>query len=142
MSSFPVNEFLFASRSGSLLTNSDTANWAYIDELTLVFDETSGGLYLVTLTIPDTWNDNDMCGAEFRLVLGVSGGDATELAVGYYYSALAGQRVPFSLACLAEVFPTRGGVWVAAEWAAREGGTAYIGAKGLSSLSAIGQPVP
>lgn len=135
-----VNEFGYATLVGRELTNSDTEKWADIDELTVGFDDLDTGVYLVTLIIPDTWNDQHLCGAGFRLILraGFISGE-TNLGEGYYYSAVGQQRVPFALAATAQLIPTRGGTRITAQWSARKGGTAHIGARGRSSLTAIGK---
>lgn len=133
-----VNEFRYASLTGNELTNSDTEQWVDIEGLTIAFGDTDEGFYLVTLIVPDTWNEKALCGARFRLVTRAGTSAPTSLGEGFYYSAVAQQRVPFSLAATAQVIATRGGTKIGAQWSAREGGVAHIGAKGLSSLSAVG----
>jgi hypothetical protein len=141
--SFPVSEFHFTSRTGTEISNSDITKWQDIKDLTLVFGETNGGTYLVTLTVPDTWNDQVSatglsCGARFRLILRQSGTEQ-ELAQGAYTVAMAGQRVPFSLVCRAQLPVSRANPAIVAQWQAVKGGTAWIGKNGLCALSAVGQ---
>lgn len=140
--SYPVKEFRFASRSGTLLTTADQSNWSDIAGLILPVPDTENSAFLVTLTLPDTWNDRASCGANFRLVLRSIKGTLTgdlELAQGFYFSATANQRVPFSLVAKAEYVPQKDyDMAIVAQWRASQGGTAYIGPAGLSSLSAIG----
>lgn len=138
--SYPVKEFRFASRSGSWLTTSDQTNWSDIAQLILPVGSTESGSFLTTLTVPDTWNDKASCGATFRQVLRYSHGTVfsdVDLGQGYYFSGVAGQRVPFSLACKVDYVQDKYEKAIVAQWRAQQGGTAYIGV-GLSSLSAVG----
>jgi hypothetical protein len=139
---YPVTEFRFASRSGSELATSELYDWADIAGLRLAVPDSPGSVFLATLTVPDTWNDRAGCGANFRIVLrsmshGIAGD--MDLGQGFYFSATANQRVPFSLVCRAERVPDKNyDAAIVAQWRTSQGGTAHIGPQGLCSLAAVG----
>jgi hypothetical protein len=139
--SFPINDFRFASLSAGNQIQSTSADWADIEGLVLNFGENDSGNFLVTLTIPSTWNDSQgNQGANFQLVLRTGQGQDKPLGQGYYTDAVGNQTLSFSLVCQAEVSPNQNGSAIVAQWQVNEG-TTYIGG-GLSSLSAVGSLVP
>jgi hypothetical protein len=144
---YAVSEFRFASHSGIELTTSDLYNWADIAGLSVPVPDYQNSVFLTTLTVPDTWNEHAGFGANFRIVLRSMLGtvpDEIELGQGFYFSATANQRVPFSLVCRAERLRDRVSTncAIVAQWRTSQGGTAHIGPQGLSSLAAVGSVLP
>ncbi|HEY2093247.1 MAG TPA: hypothetical protein VGJ81_15300 [Thermoanaerobaculia bacterium] len=146
MDSYPIHQFRFAWRSGTQISTNDLSNWIDIAGLFLSLPDFASGAFLVTLTVPDTWNDKSSCGANFRVTLrafreATVWGDS-ELGQGFYFSANANQRVPISLVCKAEYVTDPNKIVtnyaLVAQWRACEGGRAYIGPKGLTTLAAVG----
>ena len=139
---YPVTEFRFASSSGTGLQTSDQSIWSDIAGLVLPVPYSVSSVFLVTLTVPDTWNDRSSCGANFRIVLRSTSHGLPldiDLGQGFYLSDTANQRVPFSLVCKAERVPDKNdNTAIVAQWRAWQGGMAYIGPLGLSSLAAVG----
>jgi hypothetical protein len=143
---YPVTEFRFASRSGTELATSDQSNWSDIAGLSVPVPDSESSVFLVTLTVPDTWNDHAACGANFRIVSRSMHGtlpNDIDMGQGFYFSATANQRVPFSLVCQVERVPDKNyNCAIVAQWRASQGGTAHIGPLGVSSLAAVGSVGP
>ena len=137
-----VNQFLFTSFTGSELSTSDKVNWVDLPNLIVPVSDSETGSFVVTLTVPDTWNDSAHCGANFRIAFRSAHGTLvgyTDLGQGFYFSDSGGQRVPFSLVCLAEYLPDKlTNKAIVAQWRASQGGTAHIGPLGRCSLVAVG----
>lgn len=129
----------FASHTGSKLGNSDSNNWQRIEHLSISFGSSESGHALVTLTVPHTWNDKAGGGAAFRIVF--SENDVTKvLATGYYSTAQDDQLIPVSVNAMVQLEPTPFEKTIFVEWRMINGGRAWIGHTGITTLAAILQP--
>lgn len=138
---FPIREFRFASLPADKDFQYDQPDWADIEGLSLAFDESDRGSFLVTLVIPSTMNKaSTNQGANFRVVLRTGSGQDQTLGLGRYSDGSGQQLLSFSLVCQAQVSPNEGGSAIVAQWQVL-GGTAHI-VGGSSSLSAVGALAP
>ncbi|HEY0376993.1 MAG TPA: hypothetical protein VGC87_08555 [Pyrinomonadaceae bacterium] len=136
MDRYPITEFRLASTTQDELPCDQNA-WDDIPGLALSFGEHESGNFLVTLTIPSTWNDQATAdGTYFQLVLRTPSDDDQTFGRGSSPTPVAGQLATFSLTCYAEISPAAGGSSIVPQWLAAGGGTARI--DGLCSLSAVG----
>ena len=96
----------------------------------LSIDLTADTELLLTLNVPDTWNNKEAIHSWFAIAV-----DGQVVAEGLYSSATAGQRVPIAVSS-AKKF-TKGTHSVAAQWKTNEGGELAIGPYGTSILTAM-----
>ena len=85
---------------------------------------------LLTLNVPDTWNNKEGINTWFAIAV-----DGEIFAEGLYQSATPGQRVPIAVSS-AKKF-TKGTHSVVAKWKTSEGGELAIGPYGTSILTAM-----
>lgn len=139
---YPINEFRFASTLATTKLQYDQPVWQDIDGLFLDFGDEESGSFVVTLSIPSTWNDIlSEVGTGFQVVLRTGSGSVQTLASGSHTSPAAYQVSAFSLTCYAEVSANQGISQIFAQWLVPTGGgTAHI--DGVSSLSAVGSLAP
>lgn len=135
---FPIRECRFASTLPDTRITYDQNVWADIDGLSLPFRENESGEFLVTLTIPSTWNDKlTEKGTGFQVVLRQGSSDQT-LGVNSRTSPGPFQVGAFSLSCYVAVSGESSSS-IVAQWQVPDG-PAHI--DGLSSLSAVGALTP
>ena len=103
----------------------------------LTIDLTEDTELLLTLNVPDTWNNKEGINSWFAITV-----DGQVAAAGLYRSATPGQRVPINVSTVKKL--TKGTHSVAAQWNTDNGGDLMIGAYGTAILSAslIASKVP
>lgn len=116
-------------QSDTPLTTRD-ANLVSIPNLKLALNLGEMGYYNVSLTVPDTWNDQAGSGASFAISF-----NNEIIARGFYSTGLAGQRVPVHLDTVVRI--DSGKNVIEAKWCTYSGGQAYIGGVGTTILLAL-----
>lgn len=110
-----------------LTTRDQHDNFRDIPGLQFAFRPEEAGYYHISLTAPDTWNDEAGFGAWFSISL-----NDKIIARGLYTSAMAGQRVPIHLETIIKINRERN--VIEAKWCTHGGGQAYIGGLGETTL--------
>lgn len=85
---------------------------------------------LLTLNVPDTWNNKEAINSWFAIAI-----DGQIVAEGLFQSATPGQRVPIAVSTVKKM--TKGTYSVTAQWKTNEGGELTIGPYGSAILSAM-----
>ncbi|MEG3842569.1 pentapeptide repeat-containing protein, partial [Microcoleus sp. herbarium14] len=96
----------------------------------LTIDLTEDTELLLTLNVPDTWNNKEGIHSWFAIAV-----DGKIFAVGLYSSATPGQRVPLSVSSVKKF--TKGTYSVTAQWKTDQGGELAIGPYGTAILTAM-----
>ena len=128
------NPIAFAAISGtSPTTTSLYPSFQNIPGLSVTVNAAAGDQFLVTLTMPDTWNDTAGGGGWFAITCN---SNSNIIARGLFSSATAGQRVPISLQMVLVANQT-GAYQFAAQFCSYNHGTVYVGSWSQSVLTVL-----
>jgi hypothetical protein len=108
-------------------TGDQHPNFRDIPGLQFSFRPGEAGYYHVSLTAPDTWNDQAGYGTWFAISL-----NDKIIARGLYTTGLAGQRVPIHISTIVKI--DQGRNVLEAKWSTHGGGQSYIGGLGETTL--------
>lgn len=125
------NPLTFVAITGLQTTNSSYPAFQNIPGMSFAADAAIGDQFLVTLTVPDTWNDTAGGRGWFAITC-----NSNIIARGLFMSAVADQRVPISLQTVFNVTQT-GTYHFAAQFCREIHGVVSIGAWSQSVLTAL-----
>ena len=112
-------------------TSSLYPNFQNIPGLSIAADAAIGDEFLVTLTVPDTWNTTAGGGGWFAITC-----NSNIIARGLFTSAVANQRVPISLQMVVTA-TTTGTYHFAAQFCCEAHGVLYLGAWSQAVLTLL-----
>ena len=127
------NPLTYVAINGPHTTNSSYSNFQNIPGMSVTAEAATGDQFLVTLTVPDTWNDTAGGRGWFAITCN---SNSNIIARGLFTSAVADQRVPISLQAV--VTATPGGTYhFAAQFCSEIHGVVHIGGWSQSWLTVL-----
>lgn len=125
------NPLTYVAINGPHTTNSPYSNFQNIPGMSVTAEAATGDQFLVTLTVPDTWNDTAGGRGWFAITC-----NSNIIARGLFTSAVADQRVPISLQAV--VTATPGGTYqFAGQFCSEIHGVVHIGGWSQSWLTVL-----
>jgi hypothetical protein len=125
------NPLTYVAINGPHTTNSSYSNFQNIPGMSFTADAAAGDQFLVTLTVPDTWNDTAGGRGWFAITC-----NNNIIARGLFSSAVADQRVPISLQAVFTATQTAT-YHFAAQFCSEIHGVVHIGGWSQSWLTAL-----
>jgi hypothetical protein len=130
------NPLTYVAINGLQTTSSSLPVFQNIPGMSFTAEAATGDQFLVTLTVPDTWNDTAGGRGWFAITCNLNNSSPTIIARGLFTSAVADQRVPISLQTVFNVSQT-GTYHFAAQFCREIHGTVSIGAWSQAVLTAL-----
>jgi len=122
--------------NGPFTTNSTFPTFQNIPGMSLSADAAVGDQFLVTLTVPDTWNDTAGGRGWFAITYAFGSNPPNIIAQGLFSCAMANQRMPITIQTVVAAAQT-GSHHFAAQFCREVSGVVYIGGWSKSDLSLL-----